>query len=260
MTAPSRGAKPRLRGERQVGLDATVTPARRVAFEVVRRSFEHGAWADRALRSAAARHGLEGRERAQAQRLAYGAVQRRGTSDHLIERLADRPASELDAPALAALRLGLFELLFADATPDHAAVDQAVELAKGNAGARRQAAAGLVNAVLRRAAREREELLGSLVDATPRRCGVGALLSGMDRPDVVGGARARGGSGADGGYERARGDGPASEHDQGRSELDPERAPGGGGRSRATQRAVADDPGVARRAWPPGGARASANR
>jgi 16S rRNA (cytosine967-C5)-methyltransferase len=146
----------------------TVTPSRRVAFEVVRRTFEHQAWADRALRAASERHGLEGRERAQAQRLAYGAVQRRGTSDHLIERLADRPAIRLDAPALAALRLGLFELLFADATPDHAAVDQAVELAKGNGGARRQAAAGLVNAVLRRAAREREELLGSLVDATPR--------------------------------------------------------------------------------------------
>ena len=146
----------------------TVAPARRVAFEVVRRAFEHEAWADRALRSASQRHGLEGRERAQAQRLAYGAVQRRGTSDHLIERLADRPVSKLDAPALAALRLGLFELLFADAIPDHAAVDQAVELAKGNAGRRRQAAAGLVNAVLRRAAREREELLGSLDDATPR--------------------------------------------------------------------------------------------
>ena len=145
----------------------TVAPARRVAFEVVRRAFEHEAWADRALRSASQRHGVEGRERAQAQRLAYGAVQRRGTCDHLIERLADRPVSKLDAPALAALRLGLFELLFADATPDHAAVDQAVELAKGNGGGRRRAAAGLVNAVLRRAARQREELLGSLDDATP---------------------------------------------------------------------------------------------
>jgi 16S rRNA (cytosine967-C5)-methyltransferase len=146
----------------------TVAPARRVAFEVVRRAFEHEAWTDRALRSASQRHGLEGRERAQAQRLAYGAVQRRGTCDHLIERLADRPVSRLDAPALAALRLGLFELLFADAIPDHAAVDQAVELAKGNAGRRRQAAAGLVNAVLRRAARERGELLGSLDDTTAR--------------------------------------------------------------------------------------------
>jgi 16S rRNA (cytosine967-C5)-methyltransferase len=146
----------------------TIAPARRVAFEVIRRTFEHQAWTDRALRSAAQRHGLEARERAQAQHLAYGAVQRRGTSDYLIERLADRPVSKLDAPALAAMRLGLFELLFADATPDHAAVDQAVELAKGNGGRRRQAAAGLVNAVLRRAARERRELLGSLDDVTPR--------------------------------------------------------------------------------------------
>jgi 16S rRNA (cytosine967-C5)-methyltransferase len=142
-----------------------VTAPRRAAFEVLRRVFEHGAWADRALPAAVERHELAGRERAQAQRLAYGAVQRRGTSDHFVERLADRPVGELDAGVLAALRLGLFELLYASATPDHAAVSQAVELAKGDARGRR--AAGLVNAVLRRAAREGEELLGSLDDSTP---------------------------------------------------------------------------------------------
>ena len=140
-----------------------VTPARRAAFEVLRRVFEHGAWADRTFPAAVERHGLEGRERAQAQRLAYGSVQRKGTSDHFLERLAERPAGELDPGVLAALRLGLFELLYASATPDHAAVSQAVELAKqGN-----PRAAGLVNAVLRRAARERDELLGSLDDSTP---------------------------------------------------------------------------------------------
>ncbi len=145
----------------------SVTAPRRAAFEVLRRTFEHQAWADRVLRSAARRHGLAGRERAAARQLAYGAVQRRGTCDHLIELLAGRPVTELDAPAVAALRLGLFELLFAEATPDHAAVDQAVELAKGGGGGRRKAAAGLVNAILRRAARERPNLLGSLDDATP---------------------------------------------------------------------------------------------
>ena len=126
--------------------------------------FEDGAWADRALPAALRRHGVEGRERAQAQRLAYGAVQRRGTSDHLISILADRPADALDGHLLAALRLGLYELLFASATPDHAAVDQAVELAKGGRGRR---GSGLVNAVLRRAARERDPLLAGLGDATP---------------------------------------------------------------------------------------------
>jgi 16S rRNA (cytosine967-C5)-methyltransferase len=142
----------------------SITPARGVAFEVVRRSFESGAYADRVLPAAAARAGLDRRDRAQAQRLAYGAIQRRGTSDALVERLADRQPSALDPAVLNALRLGLFELLFADATPDHAAVDQAVELAK-RSGARR--GAGLVNAVLRRAGRERDELLATLDDATP---------------------------------------------------------------------------------------------
>jgi 16S rRNA (cytosine967-C5)-methyltransferase len=141
-----------------------VTPAREVAFEVIRRTFEGGSWADRALRATAERAGLEGRERGQAQRLAYGAVQRRGTSDHLIALLAERPAGELDPPVRAALRLGLYELLFAESVPDHAAVDQAVELAK-RAGARR--GAGLVNAVLRRAAREGRVLLAELDDSDP---------------------------------------------------------------------------------------------
>ena len=140
------------------------SPPRRAAFEVLRRVFEDGAWADRALPAALRRHSVEGRERAQAQRLAYGAVQRRGTSDHLISILAERPADGLDGHLVAALRLGLYELLFASATPDHAAVDQAVELAKGDHGRR---GSGLVNAVLRRAARERDPLLARLGDATP---------------------------------------------------------------------------------------------
>lgn len=148
--------------------DGPISPARRAAFEVLRRTFEHGAWADRAFPAAADRLGLEGRDRAQAQRLAYGAVQRRGTSDALAGRLLDRDMARLDAPVVAALRLGLFELLFSDARADHAVVDSAVELAKGGmrrGGGRRAAgAAGLVNAVLRRAAREREALLASLAD------------------------------------------------------------------------------------------------
>jgi 16S rRNA (cytosine967-C5)-methyltransferase len=137
------------------------TPARRAAYEVLRRVFEHGAYADRALRSAAERAGLEGRERALAQRLAYGAVQRRRSCDYAIERLARRPVDRIDPPLLAALRLGAYELLFEHAA-EHAAVDQAVGLAKGRAGGRRQRGAGLVNAVLRRMAGEGGPLLAAL--------------------------------------------------------------------------------------------------
>lgn len=137
-----------------------IAPARALAFETIRATFERDARTERAFREAADRDGLAGRERAQAQRLAYGAVQRRGTADAAIERLAERAPRLLDPPVIAALRLGLYELLFADATPDHAAVDQAVELVKGAGAAH---ASGLVNAVLRRAVRERAELTESLL-------------------------------------------------------------------------------------------------
>ncbi|HYH61818.1 MAG TPA: transcription antitermination factor NusB [Solirubrobacterales bacterium] len=146
---------------------SAATPARRAAFEVLRRVFEHEAWADRTFPAAAERHSLEGRERAQAQALAYGAVQRRGTTDHFIGLLSKRGTEGLDAPLVAALRLGLYEVLYSEGA-EYAAVDGAVELAKGgmrSGGQRRAAgAAGLVNAVLRRAATEREALLGSLSD------------------------------------------------------------------------------------------------
>jgi 16S rRNA (cytosine967-C5)-methyltransferase len=138
-----------------------VSPARALAFATVRATFEDGAFTERAFRAEADRLGLSGRDRAQAQRLAYGAVQRRGTSDVAIERLAGRSTRLLDPPVLAALRLGLYELLFADATPDHAAVDQAVELVKGAGAAH---AAGFANAVLRRAVRERDQLTAALLD------------------------------------------------------------------------------------------------
>ncbi|MDQ3676252.1 MAG: 16S rRNA (cytosine(967)-C(5))-methyltransferase RsmB [Actinomycetota bacterium] len=131
---------------------ATVTPARRAAYAVVRRVFEHGAYADRALHAEA--RALDPRERAFAMALAYGTVQRRLTLDHLIEQLA-RPVGELDAQTLAALRLGLYQLVFLDAGRDHAVVGESVELAKdgGYGGGHK-----LVNAVLRRAARERPAL------------------------------------------------------------------------------------------------------
>ena len=140
--------------------------ARVCAYAVLRRVFEDGAYADRALQAQA--QGLDARDRALAMRLAYGAVQRRGTLDHLIELLAERSPQRLDAPVLAALRLGLYELLYLGGAPDHAIVADTVELAKCSA----RAGHGLVNAVLRRATREGAGLLDGLDDATPEHAAV----------------------------------------------------------------------------------------
>jgi 16S rRNA (cytosine967-C5)-methyltransferase len=146
--------------------------ARTCAYTVLRRVFERGAYADLALRAEARE--LDARDRALAMRLSYGAVQRRGTLDYLIERLAERPLKRLDASVLAALRLGLYELLYLGGAPDHAVVADAVELAKvggtkaAHHGGRAEGRGhGLVNAVLRRATRDGAALLDELDDRTP---------------------------------------------------------------------------------------------
>jgi 16S rRNA (cytosine967-C5)-methyltransferase len=146
------------------GPAAAVSPARAVAYSVLRRVFEQGAWTDRALHGEARRAGLDARDRALATQLAYGAVQRAATLDHLIATLAGRPVERLQPPLLAALRLGAFQLVFLDGVAAHAAVGESVELAKADA----PRGAGLVNAVLRRGAREGRALVQALPEATPR--------------------------------------------------------------------------------------------
>ena len=98
---------------------ANVSSARVAAFDVLRRVFEDDAYADRAFRSAAA--GLDDRDRALAQRLAFGAVQRARTLDHALETLGRRPVRRLDPPVRAALRLGAYQLGFVDGVARYAA-------------------------------------------------------------------------------------------------------------------------------------------
>jgi 16S rRNA (cytosine967-C5)-methyltransferase len=141
----------------------SASPARACALAVVRRVFEDGAWADRALHGEARRLGLGPRDRALAMRLAYGTVQRRATLDHLAEALAGRPPDRLEPLVLAALRLGLYQLAFLDRIPAHAAVSESVALVKG----RSPGGAKLVNAVLRRAVREARTRVAALPERTP---------------------------------------------------------------------------------------------
>ncbi|MBX5473565.1 MAG: SAM-dependent methyltransferase [Thermoleophilia bacterium] len=136
----------------------SVSPARRVAYEVLLRVFEHDAYADRAFRSAA--EGLDERERAFAKRLAYGAVQRVRTLDYAIEALGRRPVRKLDPPVRAALRLGAYQLGYTD-TAAHAAANESVELVRA---ARLERAVAFTNAVMRRLAAGMRPLLDSLPD------------------------------------------------------------------------------------------------
>jgi len=134
----------------------TVSPARQAAYEVVLRVFENDAYADRVLAAAAA--GLDRRDRALAQQIAYGTVQRVRALDYGIETLGRRPVRKLDAPVRAALRLGAYQLGYLGIA-EHAAVNESVELVRA---ARLERAVPFTNAVMRRLAGGLRELLESL--------------------------------------------------------------------------------------------------
>jgi 16S rRNA (cytosine967-C5)-methyltransferase len=136
--------------------------SRQVAYRVVLRVFEDDAYADRVLRTAV--EGLDARDRALAQRLAFGTVQRVRTLDHAIETLGRRPVRKLDPPVRAALRLGAYQLGFAEGIPRHAAVNETVELVRA---ARLERAVAFTNAVMRRLAEGIRPLLAALPEATP---------------------------------------------------------------------------------------------
>ncbi|HTN54149.1 MAG TPA: transcription antitermination factor NusB [Anaeromyxobacter sp.] len=124
--------------------------ARRIAFEVLRRVEDGGAYASRALDAALAGGGaLDPREAGLATELVYGTLRRALSLDAALAPHSRRPLAELDPAARIALRLGAYQLLVLG-TAAHAAVGEAVALAKAVDHGR---AAGYVNAVLRALAR-----------------------------------------------------------------------------------------------------------
>ncbi|GAB4319204.1 MAG: 16S rRNA (cytosine(967)-C(5))-methyltransferase RsmB [Candidatus Zixiibacteriota bacterium] len=107
---------------------------------------------------------LSSRDRALAVHLAAGVLRRLRVLDHRANYLTDGKFDGLSEPVQWVLRMGLFQVVDCDRIPPHAAVSTAVEAAKTVS---HQGIAGLVNAVLRRAARERDQLHEMLDTAPP---------------------------------------------------------------------------------------------
>jgi 16S rRNA (cytosine967-C5)-methyltransferase len=124
------------------------TPARTLAYRILAESERGGPL----LSERMAAHDVEAldrRERGFLQELVYGTLRSRGRVDAALSAKSSRPLAELDAPIRAALRLGAYQVLRLR-VPDRAAVSESVDLVRAEA----PRAAGFVNAVLRRLARE----------------------------------------------------------------------------------------------------------
>lgn len=123
-----------------------ISPARVAAFEVLLRIENTDAYASELLHSSRfaklspADHGL-------LTELVMGVLRWRSVLDETVSAHSSQPLGKLDREVLTALRLGVYQLLFLDRVPRHAAINESVELVKR---AHKRSAAGFANAVLRK--------------------------------------------------------------------------------------------------------------
>jgi 16S rRNA (cytosine967-C5)-methyltransferase len=129
-------------------------PARTAAFQALRAVAAEQADLPTAL-SRTRTQLSDDRDRALAAEIVTGTLRWQRSVDHLIEGFARRPLSKLDADVLVILRLSLYQLLHLDRVPASAVVDDAVNMTRA---ARKQSAAGFVNAILRSVLRQRHRL------------------------------------------------------------------------------------------------------
>ncbi len=127
-----------------------ISPARKIAYEVLRRVEAEGAYASDVLHAELGER-VKAEDAGLATELVMGVLRWRRLLDFLLERQLKKPAARLDLPVALALRIGLYQLRFLERIPARAAVNESVELVKS---ARKTSASTLVNAVLRRAADE----------------------------------------------------------------------------------------------------------
>jgi 16S rRNA (cytosine967-C5)-methyltransferase len=127
-----------------------ISPARKIAYEVLRRVAAEGAYASDLLHAELSA-GVKVEDAGLATELVMGVLRWRRLLDFLLERQLKKPVAKLDLPVALALRIGLYQLRFLARIPARAAVNESVELVKS---ARKTSATTLVNAVLRRASNE----------------------------------------------------------------------------------------------------------
>ncbi|RJQ54154.1 MAG: 16S rRNA (cytosine(967)-C(5))-methyltransferase RsmB [Actinobacteria bacterium] len=131
-----------------------VAAAREVALDVLVAVHSREAYANLALDSELSKQALSQRDAALATEIAYGTLRAQGTLDWVLDRFSTRRLAELSPALLDILRLAAYQILYLD-VPDHAAVNEAVDQARGRL---HRGVASYANAVLRSLLRGRESI------------------------------------------------------------------------------------------------------
>ncbi len=129
-----------------------LAPARKAAFAALL-AVDRGAWSAEAL--AAKSVHLDPRDAGLASDIVFGVLRRRGELDDVIRQYSKVPLDRLDPEVWITLEMAFYQIRFLDRVPSHAAVNDAVELARRSGTA---SAASFVNAILRQSQRRPVEV------------------------------------------------------------------------------------------------------
>ncbi|QAY65528.1 16S rRNA (cytosine(967)-C(5))-methyltransferase RsmB [Paenibacillus protaetiae] len=147
-TQPKRAPKPR--------------SARELALDTLLKVMETGAYSNLQLNRTLQEAQLARADAALVTELVYGTIQRRASLDYWLGQFAAKGLHKLEPWVLELLRLSAYQLLYLDRIPSHAAVNEAVVIAKRRG---HQGISGMVNGMLRNMVRRREELVPEAIQA-----------------------------------------------------------------------------------------------
>lgn len=125
--------------------------ARKLALNVLLRCERGGGYSSLTLDSALKAADLSDADRALATCLVFGVISRKITLDYYISTLSSLPDKRIEPETKNILRLGLYQLIYLDRIPTHAAVNESVALAP-------KRSVGFVNALLRSYLRKKDEI------------------------------------------------------------------------------------------------------
>ncbi|MHB8841953.1 MAG: 16S rRNA (cytosine(967)-C(5))-methyltransferase RsmB [Candidatus Aquicultor sp.] len=128
--------------------------AREIALEVIHRVHKTGSYANLLLPKKLQESDLDRRDKAFATELTYGTLRAKGMLDWVIQQFSKQKLDKIPDLVLDLIRMSVYQIMYMD-VPDHAAVNEAVLIAKKNF---HPGIAKFVNGLLRTIAREKDNL------------------------------------------------------------------------------------------------------
>ena len=116
--------------------------ARELAYGLLTKAENSRQYSNIALDNALSKSDLSPIDRGLVSAIFYGVLERRLTIDYQISQLSSRKLEEIDISALIALRMGIYQIIYLDRIPAHAAINETVELCP-------KKLRGFTNAILR---------------------------------------------------------------------------------------------------------------